>query len=74
MIARYREEVKPFKIIGSWSSQSLRLKKHFPQLTDTDLRFETDKEIELLLRLQNKLHIKLEDVITIIKRGMPEKD
>ncbi|MBY0426490.1 MAG: hypothetical protein K2Q22_12690 [Cytophagales bacterium] len=68
------EKELPFKIIGSWSKQSVRLKKMFPQLTDTDLRFETDGEIQLLYRVQNKLHMKLDEVIALIKQGMPEKD
>jgi len=67
-------EIKPFRVVGSWDKQSMRLKKLFPQLTDADLIFESGRETELLFRIQNKLRIKLEEVITMIKRGMPEKD
>jgi uncharacterized protein YjbJ (UPF0337 family) len=58
-----------FKITGNWNSQSKQLKEKFPQLTDSDLKFETGKEEELLSRLQTKLNKKREEVIDIINKA-----
>ncbi len=62
-----------FKITGNWAAQSKVLKEKFPQLTDTDLKFEAGKEQELLGRVETRLNKKQEEVINIIKKGMPEK-
>ncbi len=63
-----------FKITGNWNEQSKVLKEKFSQLTDSDLKFETGKEKELLERLGTKLNKKPEEVINIIKKGQPEKE
>ena len=62
-----------FKISGNWSEQSEKLKSKFPQLTDSDLKFEPGKESELLSRLETKLEMPHEEVINIIKKGQTEK-
>ncbi len=62
-----------FKVIGNWDTQSKALKTQFANLTDSDVKFETGKENELLSRLQNKLGKNREDVIAIIKKGEPAK-
>ncbi len=63
----------PFKITGDWDEQAKVLKGKFSQLTDSDLKFETGKESELLGRLESKLNKKREEVINIIQKGQPEK-
>lgn len=63
----------PFKITGDWDAQAKQLKNKFSQLTDSDVKFETGKESELLGRLQSKLNKKREEVIQIIQKGQPEK-
>ena len=67
------KSVEPFKITGNWSDQSKQLKTKFSQLTDADLKFEPGKETDLLMRMEKKLNKKREEVINIIKKGMPEK-
>lgn len=62
-----------FKISGDWEVQSKKLKAKFSQLTDSDLKFETGKEEELLTRVATKLGKKREDVISIIQQAQPVK-
>lgn len=64
---------EPFKIIGNWETQSKQLKKEFIQLTDSDLKFETGKENDLLTRMESKLKKTREEVINIIKKVQPAK-
>lgn len=62
-----------FKITGDWEQQSKQLKGKFSQLTDTDLKFETGKESELLKRVETRLNKNREEVINIIKKGQEAK-
>ncbi len=62
-----------FKITGNWETQSKHLKEKFPQLTDSDLKFETGKENELLTRVESRLNKKRDEVINIIRKGEQEK-
>jgi len=39
-----------FRITGNWDVQSRKLKEKYAQLSDTDLKFETGKDNELLDR------------------------
>lgn len=57
-----------FKINGNWDNQAKQIKAKFPQLTDSDLKFETGKEEELLGRIETKLNKKREEVINIIQK------
>jgi hypothetical protein len=58
-----------FKIVtADWKVQSENLKKNFNQLTDSDLKFETGKETDLLQRVETRLNKKREEVINIIKK------
>ena len=68
-----KKTIEPFKMVGNWDVQSKTLKQKFPQLTDTDLKFETGKEIELLTRVEKRLNKKRDEVISIIKKGQLEK-
>ena len=61
-----------FKITGNWDEQSKGLKEKFSQLTDSDLKFETGKEKELLERVATKLNKKPEEVMNIINKGKSE--
>lgn len=58
-----------FKITGNWDAQSKQLKTKFSQLTDSDLKFETGKENELLGRVESRLNKKRDEVINIIKKN-----
>lgn len=62
-----------FKIKGDWNEQSKKLQKHYPQLTDADLKYESGKEHELLGRVGSRLNKKREEVVSIINTGGPEK-
>lgn len=62
-----------FKITGNWDAQSKQLKSKFSQLTDSDLKFETGKENELIRRVETRLNKKREEVINILKKGQSEK-
>lgn len=69
-----KSKVQAFSITGDWSEQSKKLKKEFSQLTDTDLKFESGKENDLLKRLQSRLHKNREEIISIIKKAQPSKN
>ena len=66
-------KVGAYKIVGNWDEQSKTLKEKFPQLTDEDLKFEIGKDIELFARLENRLNKKRGEVISLLKKGQPEK-
>jgi hypothetical protein len=58
-----------FVMSGNWENQSKQLKSQFSTLSDSDLKFETGKESELLGRLQAKLGKNREEVIALIKKS-----
>ncbi len=62
-----------FKISGNWDDQSRQLKTKFSELTDSDLKFETGKENELLGRVETRLNKKREEVIDIIRKNHDQK-
>jgi hypothetical protein len=62
-----------FKIQGDWAIQSKQLKDKFSQLTDSDLKFETGKEHELLGRIETRLNKKREEVIDLINKSVEVK-
>ncbi|MCC5923261.1 MAG: hypothetical protein JJT77_05720 [Crocinitomicaceae bacterium] len=55
-----------FKVTGNWENQSKELKGKFSQLTDSDLKYESGKENELLERVEKRLNKKREEVINIL--------
>lgn len=57
-----------FKITGDWATQSKELKSRYSMLTDTDLKFESGKENDLLKRVETRLNKNREEVINIIKK------
>ena len=63
----YKKDREHFKITGDWNKQSKRLKVKFPKLTDSDLKFETGKENELLTRIKSRLGKKHPEVMNILK-------
>lgn len=67
------EANESFKITGDWSKQSKQLKEKYPQLTDSDLKFETGKENDLFKRVETRLIKNREEVINIIKKVQPVK-
>ncbi|HMG91025.1 MAG TPA: hypothetical protein VK589_13260 [Chryseolinea sp.] len=68
-----KKQNETFKVKGSWDVQSKELKKKFPKLTDSDLKFETGKEEQLLKSVQSRLGKTREEVINIINEFQPEK-
>lgn len=73
MDANQNKSSETFKITGNWDVQSKQLKEKYSQLTDSDLKFETGKETELLGRVETRLNKKREEVINIIKKIQAEK-
>lgn len=69
-----QKNAQAFKITGDWTAQSKLLKEKFPQLTDADLKLETDKDAELLARVSTRLNKKDEEVINIINKGLAAKN
>jgi uncharacterized protein YjbJ (UPF0337 family) len=58
-----------FTVTGNWEKQSKTLKETFPKLTDSDLKFETGKERNLLSRIQTRLGKKRDEVIELLRSG-----
>lgn len=73
MEATQNKNGEAFKITGDWSVQSKQLKEKFSALTDSDLKFETGKESELLGRVETRLNKKRDEVISIINQARPAK-
>ena len=71
MESKANKETEVFKIFGDWKRQADKLKNKFPQLTDSDLKFESGRENDLLKRVEERLNKKREEVINIIKKGQP---
>lgn len=55
-----------FEVGTNWKKQAEKLKEKFNQLTDSDLKFENGKEVELLTRVESKLNKKREEVVSIL--------
>jgi uncharacterized protein YjbJ (UPF0337 family) len=64
-----KKTTESFKMAGNWNEQSKELKTRFSQLTDSDLKFETGKENELLQRIETRLNKNREEVIKLISKG-----
>lgn len=71
MESKSNKGTEVFKIFGDWKRQADKLKDKFPQLTDSDLKFESGREDDLLKRVEARLHKKREEVINIIKKVQP---
>ena len=71
MISKANKGAEVFKISGDWKPQAVQLKEKFPQLTDSDLKFESGREDDLIKRVEERLHKKREEVINIIKKVQP---
>ena len=68
-----KKQNETFKVKGNWDVQSKELKKIYPKLSDSDLKFETGKEEQLLKSVQSRLGKTREEVINIINGLQPEK-
>tara|TARA_R110002012_G_scaffold12139_3_gene54343 strand:- start:5997 stop:6314 length:318 start_codon:yes stop_codon:yes gene_type:complete len=63
--------VGTFRITGNWFHQSKVLKQKFGLLTDEDLKFEVGGEQDLLTRICERINKSREEVINIIRKGLP---
>jgi len=71
MDAKNNKSTEALKISGDWSQQADALKDKYPNLTDSDLKFERGREDDLIKRMELRLHKKREEVINIIKKVQP---
>lgn len=71
MEAKNNKSTEAFKISGDWSQQASELKEKYPNLTDSDLKFERGKENDLIKRIELRLHKRREEVINMIKKVQP---
>jgi len=71
MEAKNNKSTETFKISGDWSQQANELKEKYPNLTDSDLKFERGREDDLIKRMELRLHKKREEVINMIKKVQP---
>jgi hypothetical protein len=62
-----------FTITGNWRPLAKNLKRKFAQLTESDLKFETGKENDLITRIETRLHKKREEVISLLKTAQMAK-
>jgi uncharacterized protein YjbJ (UPF0337 family) len=69
MMDNHQKKTKEaFKITGNWDTKAKHIQDKFPQLTESDLKYETGKEEELLGRIENRLNKKREEVINILNK------
>ncbi|WKK74743.2 hypothetical protein QYS49_24065 [Marivirga salinae] len=61
-----------FQISGDWDAQSQQLKSEYPQLTDSDLKYEKGKENEIIDRMENRLNKDRNTVLGIINDNQKE--
>lgn len=73
MQSNERKNTENFKITGNWDTQSQQLRETYPQLTETDVKFEAGKEEELLNRVSSRLGKKREEVTQIINKNQNGK-
>ncbi len=71
MEAKHNKSTEALKISGDWSHQADDLKDKYPNLTDSDLKFERGREDDLIKRMELRLHKKREEIINIIKKVQP---
>ncbi len=71
MESKANKETQHLKIFGDWKRQADKLKEKFPELTDSDLKFESGTEDDLIKRVEARLHKNRDEVISIIKRELP---
>jgi len=69
METKQNKKVEALKIEGDWSQQAKELKKKFPVLTDSDVKFERGREEDLIKRMESRLHKNREEVILILRRN-----
>ncbi|MBN8566323.1 MAG: hypothetical protein J0M25_06265 [Flavobacteriales bacterium] len=69
METKQNKKVEALKIEGDWSQQAKELKKKFPTLTDSDVKFERGREEDLIKRMESRLHKNREEVILILRRN-----
>jgi len=74
MEAKHNTTSEAFKISGDWSKQADALKDKYPNLTDSDLKFERGREDELIKRIESRLHKKHDEVVNIIKKVQPKAE
>lgn len=73
MEAPQKKNADQFKITGDWSVQSRNLKTKFPQLTESDLKYETGKDEDLLKRVETRLHKNRQEVIKMFANNQTTK-
>ena len=68
---KYKEGQKSIsklsKVTGNWKFQLKALKVKFPELTDSDLKFEPGRESALLSRIRIRLKKKRQEVINMLR-------
>jgi hypothetical protein len=66
MDAHQDKSPESFKITGSWSMLSKKLKSRFTQLTESDLKFEFGKEDDMVARIAKRLNKNTDEVIQLL--------
>lgn len=61
-----------FEIPSDWDVKAKLLRRRFPQLTLSDLKFENNQN-SLLERIEQRLDKKRDEVIELIKNTIPNK-
>lgn len=67
------DEHQTFKITDDWDVKTKLLRRRFPQLTLSDLKFEKNGEDGLLEKIGKRLNKKRAEVIEIITNTIPNK-
>lgn len=67
------DQQEAFQIPSDWDVKAKLLRRRFPQLTLSDLKFEKNGENNLLERIEKRLGKKRDEVIELIKNTIPNK-
>lgn len=67
------KEQDAFEIPHDWDVKAKLLRRRFPQLTPSDLKFERNGEDSLLGRIEKRLDKKRDEVIELIKNTISNK-
>jgi hypothetical protein len=70
MQAKKSKQTSLSLISDDWGRQSTFLQEQFPELTDEDLELEEGNEDELIRRIEIKLNINKNEVVSYLKKSL----
>jgi len=63
-------DLQNFAMNADWEARSRGLQYQYPLLSDADLFYEAGKENELFSRLETRLNLTREEVVTLLQKDV----